>query len=206
MSPSTSPSTTSDEPGPDAAAVPTAVPAAAPAQAPARRWRWLILALVVQLGLVGVAVAPQLQARFTGQEYRLRVAPIDPIDPFRGAYVALSYPDLPTSESMARDLAADPGTLSEAPSVGGHVRFVPLIRSGEVWRGAGVQRTRPDSGPYLTCRDRGWQLRCGIESWFVPQDRAAAIERAVGSGHAIAVVRIDSSGDAAIVDLLTDEG
>ena len=49
---------------------------------------------LVQLALVGVAVAPRLSARLTGDEYRLRVQPVDPIDPFRGAYVDLDYPDL----------------------------------------------------------------------------------------------------------------
>ena len=36
---------------------------------------------LVQLALVGVAVAPRLSARLTGDEYLLRVAPVDPIDP-----------------------------------------------------------------------------------------------------------------------------
>ena len=47
-----------------------------------------------QLALVGLAVAPQLSARVAGDTYLVRVAPVDPIDPFRGAYVALDYPDL----------------------------------------------------------------------------------------------------------------
>ena len=49
---------------------------------------------VSQLALVGVGVAPQLSARLTGDTYLMTVAPLDPIDPFRGAYVALDYPDL----------------------------------------------------------------------------------------------------------------
>lgn len=49
---------------------------------------------LLQLVLVGVAVAPSLSARVTGEEYRLAVAPVDPVDPFRGAYVTLSYPAL----------------------------------------------------------------------------------------------------------------
>ena len=40
-------------------------------------------------------VWPPLSARLTGEEVALRVEPIDPIDPFRGAYVDLGYPDLP---------------------------------------------------------------------------------------------------------------
>ena len=54
----------------------------------------IAIVAVAQLALVGVAVAPQLSARAFGDEYRMRVAPVDPIDPFRGAYVDLGYPDL----------------------------------------------------------------------------------------------------------------
>ena len=54
---------------------------------------------VSQLALVGLAVAPQLSARLTGDTYLVRVAPVDPIDPFRGAYVALDYPDLRHDDS-----------------------------------------------------------------------------------------------------------
>ncbi|MDQ4112335.1 MAG: GDYXXLXY domain-containing protein [Actinomycetota bacterium] len=54
------------------------------------------LVCVLNLGLVGLAVAGQLSARVTGDEIRLRVEPVDPIDPFRGAYVDLSYADIST--------------------------------------------------------------------------------------------------------------
>ena len=56
---------------------------------------------VSQLALVGLAVAPQLSARVAGDPYLVRVAPVDPIDPFRGAYVALDYPDLRDDESRS---------------------------------------------------------------------------------------------------------
>ena len=51
--------------------------------------------VVASLALVVVAVWAPLAARLTGEEVTLRVEPVDPIDPFRGAYVDLSYPDLP---------------------------------------------------------------------------------------------------------------
>ena len=54
----------------------------------------IALVAVLQLALVPLAVLPQLSARVTGETYRMRVAPVDPIDPFRGAYIDLSYPDL----------------------------------------------------------------------------------------------------------------
>ena len=141
---------------------------------------------LVQLALVGIAVAPRLSARLTGDEYRLRVAPVDPIDPLRGAYVDLDYPDLGEAPDV-RD-ADDRGTL-----------YVTLVREGEVWKSSGYSRERPSAMPYLTCDDRDWQIHCGIESLFLPQDEAAAMEADVAGGSMVAVVKVDSRGHAALV-------
>ena len=148
---------------------------------------------VTQLALVGVAVAPQLSARVRGDSYLLEVAPLDPIDPFRGAYVALHYPGL------QQDAWVD-GTSGRQIDDGerGDL-FVTLRQDGEVWVADEWTRQRPE-GPYLACDDRTWQVRCGIESWFLPQDEAAAMERELADG-AYAEVRIDGRGNAAVVDV-----
>ncbi len=148
-------------------------------------------AVVAQLVLVGVAVWAPLSARLTGEEVRLRVEPVDPIDPFRGAYVDLAYPDLPGS--TGRDGLAG---ASDAPR--GTV-FVPLTRHGEVWGGGAVQRSRPAQGLFLRCDDSDWRLRCGIENLFLPQGEAAAVGETVRGGTAVAVIRVDGRGHAALV-------
>ena len=141
---------------------------------------------VGQLVLVGVAVAPQLSARTLGDTYLVRVAPVDPIDPFRGAYVALDYPDLhlddPRSHEGRRDV------------------YVSLVERDGVWVAGEWTRERPGDGPYLACDDGSWQVRCGIESWFLPQDEARETERLLQDG-AVAEIRIDSRGNAAVVDV-----
>jgi uncharacterized membrane-anchored protein len=139
---------------------------------------------LVQLALVGVAVAPRLSARLTGDEYLLRVAPVDPIDPFRGAYVDLDYPDL----DLDRETPGDEGTV-----------YVTLERDGEVWVAGAHTRERPSGTPYLTCDDRDWRLRCGIESLFLPQDEAASMQADLGDGSMVAVVKVDGRGNAALV-------
>lgn len=147
---------------------------------------------VIQLILVGVAVAPQLSAHLTGETYVLRVAPLDPIDPFRGAYVTLDYPDLPGSDDI------DPTGESSSGRRGD--LYVPLERDGEVWVAGSWSRERPADGPYLACDDRSWQVRCGIDSWFLPQDEAAAMETALADG-AFAEIRVDGRGHAVLVDV-----
>lgn len=142
-------------------------------------------ACLVHLVLVGVAVAPQLSARLTGEELRLAVAPLDPIDPFRGAYVVLDYPDLPMQQTgRARPLM---GTV-----------FIPLEPAGDLWEGGSLTVREPAAGPYLRCDTDGWQVRCGIESLFAAQDEALRIEQQLATG-AVAVVRVDDNGNAAVV-------
>lgn len=163
-------------------------------------------AVIVQLLLVGVAVRPQLSARLTGEEVRLRVAPVDPIDPFRGAYVDLGYPDLPGQPQVFTETGEPTETeVEEAERERGEA-WVPLTRQGEVWVGGPVVRARPSSGLFLRCDDSGWRLSCGIESWFLPEDRAAALEDAVRDDAAVATVRVDARGNAALVGIEIESG
>ena len=151
----------------------------------------LALVAVLQLTLVTVAVLPQLSARLTGDTYRLRVAPVDPIDPFRGAYVDLSYPDLRTRQM------SNPPSMHDGES--GAV-YATLVEQDGYWVLGEYTRTRPDDGPYLACDDRSWAITCGIESWFASQEDAQRLEGEVADG-AVATIKIDSRGNAAIVDL-----
>ena len=151
---------------------------------------------VSQLTLVGLGVAPQLSARLTGDTYLMKVAPIDPMDPFRGAYVALDYPDLRHDGSQS---FGEPGLGALDDGEEGDV-FITLEKRGDVWAASDWSRARPADGPYLACDDRSWQIRCGIESWFLPQDEAAAAEDLLRDG-AVAEVRIDGRGNAAVVDV-----
>lgn len=149
---------------------------------------------VAQLALVGIAVAPQLSARLTGENHLLRVAPLDPIDPYRGAYARLSYPDLQPSRD---DTDSSIGVLDDGED--GAV-YITLRQDGDVWVADEWSRQRPAEQPYLACDDRSWQVNCGIESIFLPQDEALAMERDLSDG-AFAQVRVDRWGNAALVDV-----
>lgn len=145
----------------------------------------IALVAVVQLVLVGVAVAPRLSAYATGEEYLLRVAGLDPVDPFRGAYTQLDYPDL---------------QLETRRTVEGEVFLLLEQQEDGTWRSTAVVTERPDDGPYLAC-EGGWRLSCGIESWFTSDDEARRLEAALAAGTGTATVRIDSRGHAVLVDL-----
>lgn len=159
----------------------------------------LALVVIVQLALVVIGVAPQLSARALGEDYRMRVAPLDPIDPFRGAYVTLDYPDLSHGDGT---FSAEGGLGALEDGQSGPV-YVSLAEEDGLMKATEFSRTRPAKGPYLACDDRNWQIRCGIESWFASQSEARRIGRELAEDGGVAVVRIDSRGHAAIVDLET---
>ncbi len=176
-----------------------------------RRTTWVAAAAVVQLLLVPVAVFGQLSARLTGEEILLRVGPVDPIDPFRGAYVALRYPDIEPSESDRKYVEDEErGDL-----------YVVLEDRDGVMVAERFSRSRPTEGTYLACDDSGWEVRCGIDSLFLPQDEAARVQRDIDqsglwteefdengvpledgrdSGY-VARIKVDSRGHAAVVGL-----
>jgi uncharacterized membrane-anchored protein len=146
----------------------------------------VVAVAVIQAVLVAVAVAPRLSANLRGQEYRMRVQPVDPIDPFRGAYVQLNYPDLELDDGRR---SHEDGRL-----------YIRLVERNGYWVSMGQQTTRPTDTPYLTCQESSWEVSCGIESWFTNQDEALRLERVVADG-AVATVKIDDRGNAAIVEL-----
>lgn len=154
----------------------------------------VVLIAVIQALLLGVAVWEPLSARLTGTQITLRAATVDPLDVFRGAYVDLSYPDLPGQPGAEVELHPE-GEVARGTA------YVPLTRRGEVWVGGTITRTRPAEGLYLACDDSSWRLRCGIESWFLPQAEAARIGELLSDGSAIATVRVDSGGRAALMSV-----
>lgn len=144
--------------------------------------RRLALALAVQLALVAWAVGPRLLPHVSGEEYRVAVQPVDPIEPFRGAYVDLDY-----------GIRGQGGT-------GGRV-WVPLRGDGDVRTLGPVSRGGRPGGPALRCEYGGGRVRCGIESFFASQREALRLERELMAGGAIARLRVDGAGRAVIVGL-----
>lgn len=157
-------------------------------------------AIAVQAALLVVAVAPRLSARLTGEEYLVRVAPIDPIDPFRGAYVRLAYPDLALFDQGRAQVPGEPAPSRAAPPPDGTV-YVALVRDGSVWRADGPPTPdEPADGPFIRCEYDG-TLRCGIESYFLPQDEARSLERDLATDGGVARLLIDGRGHAVVTSI-----
>jgi uncharacterized membrane-anchored protein len=120
----------------------------------------------------------------TGTEVRLHVEPVDPLDFFRGEYVALTY-DISTIDIEA---GARPGSTV----------YVPLSRKGHYWTGDSAELVRPRE-PFIRGHvvDPG-TVEYGIESYFVEEGESRQWEAAAARGDLYVDVVLDDSGDARI--------
>ena len=107
-----------------------------------------------------------------GDEIVLRVQPVDPIDPFRGAYVTLGYPDLRHNDAESAD--GGMGSMEDGEEKG--EVFVSLARKGEVWVATDWSRERPTEGRYLRCNDRDWRTSARAKSAILNDSRVRLAE------------------------------
>lgn len=120
----------------------------------------------------------------TGTEVRLHVVPVDPLDFFRGEYVALTY-DISNADIES---GASPGDTV----------YVPLHRKGHYWTGDTAELVRPRE-PFIRGRVISpMAVEYGIESYFVEEGEARQWEQAAARGDLYADVVLDESGDARI--------
>jgi uncharacterized membrane-anchored protein len=150
----------------------------------ARRVRIILFVVVavVQLAVAGGAVIRSELALRSGEVFRFRIQPVDPVDAFRGRYVAIRF---------ALDRAAAPDGLEVARQ---QRVFVPLEVDSDGLAAFGpAALERPSSGAYLRLRsggiypDEDGQPRVWVtvpfNRYYMDEDLAPEAERAVWSGR-----------------------
>lgn len=177
-------------------------------------WRAL-LAVLVLCGALLALVESRASILRNGTEVRLRTAPVDPRDLFRGDYVVLSYEisqvEAPTGDNFRRGdavfvtLAPGPDGFARAT---GATRARPSLSGGEIALAGrvsspGACAPGADGRPDCSQGRRRLRIAYGLESYFVPQFSGRAIERAARDRVEI-VAAVSSSGQAAIKRLLID--
>jgi uncharacterized membrane-anchored protein len=140
-----------------------------------RAFFWALVALqaAIPFGMLGLK-----EARYAGADRVLiAVEPVDPLDPFRGEYVRLSYP-------ISR-IVAPAGTV-----------YVPLFREGaDTWTGTYAGTDRPDSGTYIRGQSDGsGHIVYGIEHFYVQEGTGRRYEEAVSRHRLYAQIAIDGDG------------
>jgi len=149
-----------------------------------RRLRFILFVVValVQLAVAGGAVIRSELALRSGEVFRFRIQPFDPVDAFRGRYVAIRF-------ALDRAPAADGLELERRQWV-----CVPLLVDAEGLAAFGPATLEPPrSGAYLRLRsggiypDEDGQRRVWVtmpfNRYYMDENLAPEAERAVWSGR-----------------------
>jgi uncharacterized membrane-anchored protein len=141
----------------------------------------LVIVALVQLAVAGGAIYRSELALRTGEPFRFRIQPVDPVDTFRGRYVAIRF-------AVDRAPVADDFELRR----GKHV-FVPVEVDADGYAVFGrADMEPPSSGSYLRLRAgmvapdedgkrRVW-VRMAFGRFYMDEDLAPEAERAVWGG------------------------
>jgi len=145
--------------------------------------------VALQVALLLAILIPEERTLATGEEVLLQTVPVDPRDLFRGDYVQLRY----TISTVHR------------PFRPGDRVFVALEKRGDTWEVREVYYAPPEGlfikGTVTSVSGDVANIEYGIESYFVPEGSGYIIE---GARHVKVKVAVDSSGNAAIKQVLVD--
>ncbi|WP_404424405.1 GDYXXLXY domain-containing protein [Nibricoccus sp. IMCC34717] len=143
-----------------------------------KRWIfWIVLALA-QCGVPASMIIKAERVKRLGAEVRLVLAPIDPSDPFRGRYMALSF-------EIEREVLAKPSGLRDDVPL-----FLELTVCEDGFaKGTALSVAKPASGLYVEIPSSDWhegpfdkkngiRVRLPFRRFFVNETRAKAIEAA----------------------------
>lgn len=161
---------------------------------------------VIQLGVAASGIARYERVLTSGKAVLLKVAPVDPYDPFRGRYVTLSF-------ELEREVHALKGP---APQYGSPAYVVLEADATSVARVAHVTASRPSSGLWLEA-DSVWpetdttvRVSLPIKRYYMNEDLAPAAEHAyreamtneVGDSHA----RVRILGGSVVIEQVLLDG
>ena len=163
-------------------------------------WRLIVFVLVAfaQLAVPGSLIWKREHTLRQGNVWKFRTAPVDPVDVFRGRYVALRF-DVETQE-----VSPPPNSNS------GDTIFVTLKSNAEGFAEIDqVLATKPAGDDFMEARLLGKTITLPFDTYWVTERDAPAAETAYrnlsrrGNQNAYVSVRV-FRGDAAIEQLYLD--
>lgn len=176
---------------------------------PAVRRILILVCIAAQVLVLGVMAGEREFILSTGERIRLRTAPIDPRDPFRGDFVQLDYEISATASGQiragVRDHAKDKGYTVYAVLKKGEGDLYDLDYLTDEKPGDGIFLRGRVSGDWRIARRGAVAVKYGIERLFVEQGRGKDIERRRGTRNGLQIpmeveVAVSPGGTAVIRD------
>jgi uncharacterized membrane-anchored protein len=165
-----------------------------------------IVVAVIQLAVAAGAIIRSEAALRTGETFRFKLQPVDPVDAFRGRYVALGF---------VEDHAPLPDGLTQLNQ---RKVWVPLVNDSDGFANFGpVVVDRPESGAYLRLRSgveyvdddgrRVVSLALPFRRYYMTEDLAREVDRSLWRrGQRRAWVTVKVRAGAGVIEELWVEG
>ena len=155
-----------------------------------------IVAVLVQLLLLGAVAAKRIIPLYVGRTVILKIEPVDPYDIFKGYYLQLDY-------KISRLDSLKQAHLPEK----GRVYIVLQENKQGVWKASSVHaqwpKAVPDGGVVVKARKEYSQFKYGLESYYVPETERSRIESELRKNisDAYAEVAVGPFGNATLLRL-----
>ena len=165
-----------------------------------KHWRLIVFGLVIcaQLAVPASLIWKRERTLRYGSVWKFRTAPVDPVDAFRGRYIALGFEA--EGQEIARPADADSGATI----------FVTLRADAEGFAQIDhASTTRPSTDDFIEAQWSGKTVALPFDNYWVTERDAPAAERAFRSQsrpekrNAFVTVRV-FRGDAAMEQLYLD--
>ncbi|MFJ7746322.1 GDYXXLXY domain-containing protein [Peribacillus sp. NPDC097295] len=171
-------------------------------------FRPLIVFAIPVLILVALAIPPFWTTMF-GEEIKIKTAPIDPTDLFRGSYVALGY----EIESVALD-QLDETVMTDFKSkyAGDYKNVYVTLQQGDdgQYNVDYVSKEKPEKALYLKGKLQipydlesasSIHIKYGLDNFYAPKEKAMELEKSVSAKPAWAIVKV-KNGNAVLKEII----
>lgn len=174
-----------------------------------------IIAFLLQTVMLGGMIARHVYALRSGEPLILNAEPVDPRHPFLGHYLALRFPISGIREPM----------IQETDAAFGQVVYVTLDKAeNETWHVADLHTTMPSFSPEapvlrgrivggrvdplseLDGQSMDYEIRYGIEHYYLPERDANAMEKHLAKGELQVEVSVSPSTGRTVIKRILVNG
>ena len=155
-----------------------------------------IVAVLVQLLLLGAVAAKRIIPLYVGRTVILKIEPVDPYDIFKGYYLQLDY-DISRLDSLKQSHLPENGRV-----------YVVLEENKQgIWRATSAHaqwpNEIPDTAVVIKARKEYARFNYGLESFYVPETERTHIESELrrNISDAYAEVAVGPFGNATLLRL-----
>ncbi|MGE6379240.1 GDYXXLXY domain-containing protein [Peribacillus muralis] len=154
---------------------------------------------------------PPFLTTMTGEEIKIKTAPVDPTDLFRGSYVALSYEIEAVQPSQLADSIK---SEFKTRNMGDYKKvYVRLKQNGSgLYEVDSVTKKKPSKGmylkgelqiPYELKNPKSIQIRYGLDNYFTSEEKAKEMESKALTTPSMAVIKV-RNGNVVLTDIIIE--